>query len=251
MSFDQIAAEQEATQSLVKLLEQARRCQLLYERAQMAFPEPLKRLLSMNGSSAAVAVMRKELTIPAPQAPPEPSAAKSDWLWIPQESATPTSVTLAILRAAKAPIPAREVVAKVMEILPDVPRGSVNNIGTRLDAKLINRTENGWQIINPEGTGSLHEGYLWGPREFFHKSELAVHRRAAILHILSFFPGGLQPRQILEQLRKCAWVHAPVNKDLLKADLEILDHHDEKIRRVGNSGKWELVPAKESMKLST
>jgi hypothetical protein len=248
MSFDQITAEQEATQSLVKLLEQARRCQLLYERAQMAFPEPLKRLLSMNGA-ATVAVARREISIPAPQPPPAPTSAKPDWLWIPQESATPTSITLAILRASKTPMPAREVVAKVMDVLPNVPRGSVNNIGTRLNGKSIYRQDSGWQVINPEGAGILHEGYLWGPREFFHKYELAVHRRAAILHILSFFQGGLQPRQLLEQLRKCSWVHAPVNKDLLKADLEILDQN-EKIRRVGNSGKWELAPAKEPVKLN-
>jgi hypothetical protein len=251
MSFDQISAEQEATQGLVKLLEQARRCQLLYERAQMAFPEPLKRLLSMNGTAATVTTAHPDrLTIPAPQAPPAPTGAKSDWLWIPQETATPTAITLAILKAAKAPLPAREVVAKVLDILPEVPRGSVNNIGTRLNGKQIYRTDNGWQLINPDGTGILHEGYLWGPREFFHKYELAVHRRAAILHVLSFFQGGLQPRQILDQLRKCSWVHAPVNKDLLKADFEILDQ-DEKIRRVGNSGKWELAPAKEPMKLNT
>lgn len=125
----------------------------------------------------------------------------------------------------------------------------MNNIGTRLSGKQINRTDSGWQLISPEETGVLHEGYLWGPRAFFHKYELAAHRRLAILHVLSFFNGGLQLRQILEWLRKCNWVHAPVNKDLLKADLEILDR-DEKIRKVGNSGKWELAPAKEPMKLN-
>jgi len=233
----------------MKLLEQARRCQLLYERAQMSFPEPLKRVLGISG--AAAVVRSGNLSIPAPQPPPVPNGAKSEWIWIPQESATPTTVALAVLRAAKAPLVAREVVAQVTEILPNVPRGSVNNIGTRLGGKQIDRTEDGWRLINQDSAAILHEGYLWGPREIFHKYELAVHRRNAILHVLGFFPGGLQPRQILEQLRRCAWVHAPINKDLLKADLEILDEQERKIRRVGNSGKWELAPSKDSMKLDT
>jgi hypothetical protein len=224
--MDQITAEQEATQSLVKLFEHARRTQMLYERAHMALPEPLKRLLGMvspNGAGRG-----SNLTIPPPTPPPAPLSAKPDWIWIEEESATPTTVALAVLRAAKSPLRAKEVVNQVIEILPSVPRGSVNNIGTRLSGKQIDRTE-----------------------EVFHKNELAVHRRYAILHLLGIFYGGLQPRQILEHLRRCTWVHAPVNKDLLKADLEILDRQEKKIRRVGNSGKWELAPAKEAMKLDT
>jgi hypothetical protein len=179
-----------------------------------------------------------------------PPAAKSDWVWIRQEDATPTSIALALLRAAKEPVRARDIVAQVMEILPNVPKGSVNNIGTRLSGKLIGRTEDGWRLISQDSAGMLNEGYLWGPREIFQKYELAAHRRDVILHVLVFFQSGLQSRQLLDQLRHCAWVHAPANKDLLKADLEVLDK-EQKIRRVGNSGKWELAPAKDSMKLDT
>ena len=248
MSMDQITAEQEATQSLVKLFEHARRAQMLYERAHMSLPEPLKRLLGMVSSNG---VGRgSNLTIPPPTPPPTPLSAKSDWIWIEEESATPTTVALAVLRAARSPLRAKEVVNQVIEILPNVPRGSVNNIGTRLSGKQIDRTDEGWRLISQDSAAVRHEGYLWGPREIFHKTELAVHRRHAILHLLGLFPGGLQLRQIVEQLRRCTWVHAPVNKDLLKADLEILEQ-ERKIRKVGGSGKWEIAVAKDSMKLDT
>jgi hypothetical protein len=250
MSIDQITAEQEASESLIKLLQQAKTCQMLYQRAHMSLPEPLKRVLGMNGS--AVAAVTGELTIPALEAPPMPAGAKSDWMWIRQEDATPTSIALATLRAARKPVRARDVIAFVTEVLPNVPRGSINNIGSRLDGKLISRSGGSWSLIHPEKAGVFSEGYLWGPKESFQKNELAAHRRMAILHILRFFEGGLQTTQIVEQLRRCAWVHAPVNKDLLKADLSILDKQ-EKVRRRGNSGKWELAPTKEekAMKLET
>lgn len=241
MSIDQITAEQEALQSLVKLLEQARRCQMLYERAHMSFPEPLKRVLGMSSASGTMSqASSTNLTIPPPDPPPTPQIAKSDWIWIKREDATPTTVALAVLRGAKSPMRARDVVGQVTEILPNVPRGSVNNIGTRLSGTQIERTDEGWRLTNQDSGAVIFEGHLWGPPAIFHKVELAVHRRCAILHLLSFFPGGLQPRQILEQLRRCTWVHAPVNKDLLKADLEILEK-EKKIRKVGNSGKWELT----------
>ena len=250
MSIDQITAEQEALQSLMKLLEQAKRCQLLYQRAHMSLPEPLRRVLGMSGNGTGAAPPPSGVNIPAPPTPPAPVGVKPDWIWIPQESATPTSVLLALLRASKAPIRAKEAIAEVQEILPNVSRGTINNIASRLGGKKIDRNKDGWRLINPESSGILHERYLWGPREFFQHYELAVHRRNAILYLLGFFQSGLQSGQILEQLRNCEWVHAPMNKDLLKADLEELDK-EEKIRRRGNSGKWELVPTQDAMKLDT
>ena len=81
-------------------------------------------------------------------------------------------------------------------------------------------------------------GICGGPREIFQKSEIAGHRRDAILHVLSNFDSGLQTRQLVEQLGRCSWVHAPVNKDLIKTDLEMLAELG-KVRRRGNSKKWE------------
>jgi len=173
-----------------------------------------------------------------------PNGAKSDWVWISQESATPTNILLALLRASKAPIRAREVIAQVHEIQPAVLRGSINNIGSRLGGKTIGRTKDGWRLINPDAAGIIHAGYLWGPREILFKTELAAHRREAILHVLGFFQSGLQLRQILEQLKRCPWVRAPLSKDLLKADLELLNEA-KKIRKRGKSGKWEIVSTDE------
>jgi hypothetical protein len=42
-------------------------------------------------------------------------------------------------------------------------------------------------------------------------------------------------------LRRCAWVVAPINKDLLKDDIAILLAQG-RIRRRGNTKKWELAP---------
>ncbi len=136
---------------------------------------------------------------------------------------------------------AKDVVAAITRILPSVHRGSIANIGARLEGKVINRTDDGWTLIDTAKAGVLHAGMLWGPPEIFQKTELAAHRREAILHLLAAQPSGLQIVQIVEQLLGCPWVHAPVNKDLLKADMEEL-RKDGKVRRVGNSKKWELAP---------
>lgn len=238
MSNDQINAELQAMQSLIRLMDQARECERLYGRARMSLPEPLKRLLAVNGTGNNVS---GPPAIPAPPQPPMPTEAKSDWIHVQEKDATPTSIALAILRGSKEPIRAKEIVARVTAILPNVVRGSINNIGSRLEeSRLIDRTEEGWTLAKIESAGVIHEGNLWGPREIFQKSELAAHRRDAILHILNNFESGLQSRQILEQLNRCSWVHAPINKDLLKADLEVL-FSEGKVRRRGNSKKWEGI----------
>ena len=79
--------------------------------------------------------------VPAPQKPPMPPGAKSDWIYIQEKDATPTSIALAILHGSKEPIRAKEMVEKVTAILPNVLRGSINNIGSRLkESRLIDRT---------------------------------------------------------------------------------------------------------------
>jgi hypothetical protein len=69
---------------------------------------------------------------------------------------------------------------------------------------------------------------------------MAAHRREAILHILQTFRSGLQTVQIVERLREFAWVKAPVNKDLLKGDMDVLVGEG-KVRHSGNSKKWVLA----------
>lgn len=240
MNTDQISAEEEAVQSLMELLAHAKKCKGLYDRAHMALPEPLKRVLgmNMNGSGRSTGVRPQISPIERSSRPPE---AAEDWIAIEAKEATPTGIVLAILRASKEPIRSRDVVARVTEILSETLGGSIANIGSRLEGKLIRRTHDGWTLINPEKAGVLHNGLLWGPMEVFGKAELAAHRREAIMHLLDAFPGGLQIVQITDQLRGCSWVHAPTNKDLVKADMEILAKAG-KVRRRGNSKKWEIAP---------
>lgn len=88
----------------------------------------------------------------------------------------------------------------------------------------------------------LFEGRLWGPANIFQKYEIADHRREAILWLLQKFPGQ-QIVQIVERLQDCEWVRAPKNKDLVKADMQILEK-DGLVERRGNTRKWQLVEGK-------
>lgn len=239
MSTDPIAAEREAFESMSKLLEQAEECRRLFERANLTFPETLKRVLGMNGTSRTAV----RLYIPPIERNSRPPEALDNWLSISVKEAMPTSIVKAALRAANEPIPARKMVDIVTSILP-VPAGTVYNVGPRLEAsKLILRSKQGWLLISKEQGGVLHDGFLWGPEGIFEKTEIAAHRREAILHLLQCNRSGLQVAQLVEHLQSCKWVHAPVNKDLLKGDIEEL-RKDGKVRRVGNSKKWEASDEK-------
>ena len=76
------------------------------------------------------------------------------------------------------------------DLLPNVPRGSISNIGTRLFGDLIEKTDDGWKLLKPERAGIIQDGMLWGPPVIFGKEELAAQRRDAILHVLKLFPSG-------------------------------------------------------------
>jgi hypothetical protein len=203
----------------------------------MTLPEPLKRMLglSSNGNKKIVA------TVPPPQRPPAPAEAKSDWICIDAKDAYPTNLALAVLRRNDKPTKAKEVVAGVTSIRPDVRRGSVNNLGTRLDKKAISRTKAGWTLINPETAPILENGLIWGPPAIFNKQELAAHRREAVLHLIQTFRTGLLTSQIIEQLENCPWVHAPLSKELVQDDVEFWFEAG-RIKRSGNSKKWVLKP---------
>jgi hypothetical protein len=235
-------AEHEAMRRMAAFLAEAREIQSLYEHAHMAIPEPLKRLFGMHGAAS----QPTSSHIAPPEKPPMPPEAEADWIWISQEYATVTSVVLAVLRAAKGALRAKDVSERVIAILPTVPYGTVANVGSRLNDKEIQRTEDGWKLLHPENAGVIYQGRFWGPPAIFDKFELAAHRRNAVLHILRQFPTGLQTVQILGELQKCnSWVRAPINKDLLKEDMEFLQEKD-KVRRRGNSKKWEVVAGQES-----
>lgn len=230
-------ATAEAYQKFAQALEQLESARKLFESAGEPLPEKLKEFFGLNRngrqSSPSVSIM-------PPHRKATPSEAKNDWLSIRVSEAMATTLVLAVLRRSDKPIPAKQVVELVAQLDPYTTKGVIHNIGTRLDGKSINRSEEGWTLIDPAKAGVLTDGYIWGPKEIFEKQELAAHRREAILLLLKAFPGGLQTVQILDVLRGTSWVHAPATKDLIKGDMELLEANN-KVRRISNSRKWGLV----------
>jgi len=244
MNTDPIQAELEAYASIATVLEQAKKCQDLHARAGLPLPERIQRLLGLITDSGKAGTQRSVAQIPEPQRKKPPKDAGQDWISIVAGGAIVTTVALAILREAGGePLRSRDLGDRVISILPDATTGSLANAGTRLAAEgVIERTDEGWKLLKPERAAVLQDGLLWGPVSIFGKQEIAAHRREAILHVLKYFPTGLQIVQIVERLNECPWVHAPANKDILKLDTQVL-LADRKIKRVGNTKKWQLAPA--------
>jgi hypothetical protein len=233
-------AEQEAYRAIADLLALAERCKELCDRAGLALPEPLKRLLGMNEGTAKLS---RAVVIPPPPVKSRPPGFKDDWISVQLANATPITVVPAILQDRTAGLRATELLAKVAEVLPTVPGGSVVNTLSRLKSVGVIDKANGggWIIKKPEAAAVLYDGMLWGPRSAFQKQEVASHRRDAILYLLGHFSSGLQIVQLVEVLGECDWLHAPVNKDLIKDDMNAL-LNQRKIRRRGTTKKWELAP---------
>ena len=227
-------ATAEAYQKFAKALEELETSRKLFEAAGEPLPEKLKEFFGLhrNGRSSEPSV-----TVMPPPRKHTPDGISDEWISIPVSEATATSLVLAVLRRTGRPLPARDVVDSVAEVSPLITRGSIHNIGTRLNGTLIKRDDDGWSLVDPAKAGLLDSGYLWGPKEMFDKQELAAHRREAILQILRSMPGGLQTVQIVQMLRMTEWVHAPASKDLVKGDMELLEAHH-KVRRISNSRKW-------------
>lgn len=247
MNWDHIQIEEEAYKSVMDILERARLSQQLHERAGLVLPERIQRLLGIasNGNGKSSVAARSTVQIPA-LSHPKPKEATSEWLSINAKDAQATTVALAVLRGEGKPLRAKDVTAKVAAFLPGVTGGTLANAATRLvEDGTIERTEDGWKLLEPILSGVIYEDRLWGIPGILSKQELAAHRRESILHVLKHFDSGLQIVQIVEQLRACSWVHAPVNKDLLKADMQILSK-EKKIRRVGNTKKWTLAHSEKS-----
>jgi hypothetical protein len=244
MTFDQIQTEEQAYESVRELLAAGRKCQELHERAGLALPQRVQWLLGIATmpTAAKAAPPPAVAHIPAPAWPKPPKEAAVDWIAIALAEATVTTVALAILRAKGEPVRSRDLSEGVMNALPNSTSGSVANAGTRLVADgTIERTDDGWKLLDPERAAVLQGELLWGPTGVFVKQEIAAHRREAILHVLRHFPKGLQIVQIVEQLKNCAWLHAPANKDLVKVDMQVL-FAGQKVRRIGNTKKWQLAP---------
>ena len=220
------------------LLKEAGDCATAFQEAGVETPEPLRRMLQEESEE------EESTSTQLPLMPPirredVPELAERNWISIKAEECSPTTVTLGVLRIQSEPIRPRDLNTLVIDILPDVTPGSIANIGTRLGDTVIERGANGWSLMNASMAPLMHDGYLWGPPTLFSKQDLAAHRREALLYVLGHFPTGLQVVQILDQLKRLGWLKAPVNKDLVKEDMLALANEG-KVRRRGNSAKWEL-----------
>lgn len=235
---DRFNLESKAFSSLGALMQQAAECRSLFEAARLPLPEPLRRMLGDQSPEPSAPVAK--MTLLPPEHPPRPAHWESSWIWLAVSSLTATSLVCGLLREAKAPLSPKEILAKCEEMGIDAVKGSIANIGTRLSAGAspkISRGNGAWALVDPSRAPVLHAGHAWGPPEIFDKQELAAHRRDGVIHLLKASDDGYQIVQITKILRQCDWVHAPVTKDLIKVDLQMLQA-DGKAKRVGNSGKW-------------
>lgn len=243
MMDDRFGAEEQAFRSLSELYASARRTKELFETAGLPLPDALKRIIGMNEATAKDS---QRIVIPPPEVRSRPQGVGPGWIAVDIADSTPLTIVPAVLRKQASPIRNKDLVANVTELLPQVASGSVTNTLSRLKAPgIIDRVDDGWVLAKPESAAVIHDGKLWGPSSVFQKTEIASHRRAVIVYLLGRFPSGLQALQITEHLHSCEWLHAPVNKDLVKMDLQALVE-DKKIRRRGNTKKYELAPEREA-----
>jgi len=128
----------------------------------------------------------------------------------------------------------------VRKLKPDVVDGSIYNLLARYRGTFLLQTDDGWKLGDPESAAVIYNGAAWGPPRVFQKYELAAHRREIILHLLKLHPGGLMTMQIVNLLEGSNHCKAPINKYLLKADMEILQKA-RRVKRISNSRKWELA----------
>jgi hypothetical protein len=232
-----LKAELEASRSLVELLELADRTRQLYQSARIPLPDALRRLLGSGVGGDELAAV-----IPQPSLPPSPPEADADWSWIPLTDGAPTSLIKAILRGQNEGMRSKDLYERIRSFGARSSLGSVSNAAVKLQEQgVLERSDDGsWKLLKSEAAGIIHEGHLWGPKNTFRPQELAAHRRGAILYVLRINPGGLQLAQITDQLRRMDWIRAPINKDLVKGDMDWL-LGERKVRRITNSRKWVLA----------
>ncbi len=235
-----LAKEIRALESLSKLMKAAEECRNLFDEAGMDYPEPLRRVLGQIKPEDAAGATRT-IQIPPPPVS-RPTGVGDGWIYVPKDALTPQTVVLGVLRDAAAPMPVGQIVSEVSANECDANDGSIANIGTRLQRLgIIERTDDGWRLLDKSKAPLLNGKYAWGPAEgVFMKQEVAARRREAIVYVLGLFPSGLMNMQIVEQLEACAWLKTPLSKDLVKMDLEDLKAAG-RVKRVGNTNKWVLA----------
>jgi hypothetical protein len=239
-NLSKFEAEHKAVESLSNLYAIAAECKKLHEAAGLSLPGTLLRIFSdqkIASSSRTPVIM-----IPGIERDQIPKEANDDWISIHVSAATPTTLAMALLRKASHPLRPKELVDLVEKVIPAVSSGTVYNLGFRLEKEgTLLKRDDGWTLAKPEIAPLLSDDLLWGPKEAFAKPDIAAHRREAIIHILRMDRSGLQIVQLVAKLHDCAWLKAPINKDLVKADMEVMEKEG-MVRQRGNSRKWEVVP---------
>lgn len=237
---ESLLKQAEAAKSFIKLIDAAIECRRLYQDAGMKLPEPLVRLLGEAVTDEPPSGHHARMVVPPPPRPPAPPEADEKWLWVENGSVLATNLVLATLRRADGPMQASAIIEAIHRIDPTVSKGTISNIGTRLDGKLFARSPDGWALLPGIDTPIIHGDYTWGPYSVFEPHEIAAYRRAGLVHVLRTHSDGLQVVQLVKVWNEnCPWKNVPpVTKDLIKVDLQVLS--DDKIVRKmgGHSGKW-------------
>jgi len=250
MLLDSLQSRIAANESFTLLMKQAVECAKFYEKAGLDYPDELRAILDprqhpahanghkRNGQGLGAHSLPAEML----QRPdPVPPGIDPEWISVPVDKASAGGLMLAMLRAASTPVRPRDILRFLSQHLPETVQGTISNLGTRLSAEgVIERDEDGWKLLKPELAGGIIGGRLWGPLEAMGRTEVAEHRRAAILHILHNEKSGLQTVQLVERLRTYPWMKAQASKDLLKLDMQLLSKEG-KVRHSGNSKKWVLT----------
>lgn len=238
MNIELEARALEAIQALVRQAEVSRN---LCDEAGMDYPAPLRRILGIDSVNGNAGGLGQPIIGPPPYHV-RPPGAPGDWLAVPVDSMSAQTGVLAVLRHKGRPVPVKSVIAEFARLGIEANPGSIANVGTRLVANgVINRSkEDGWSLVDPSTAPILAGQHVWGQSELFTKQELAARRREAIRYLLQRFVDGLQNLQILNRLKELDWLRTPLNKDLVKADMEEMQQAG-LIRRLGNSKKWALV----------
>jgi hypothetical protein len=241
-------AEIKAASAYIRLLQEAEECRRLYSEAAIALPEPLKRML--GDEKKVPGTGGKQLEFPTLLTKPDrgratPPGVGEKWISIEAAHASPSTIALSIMRSLGEPIKAVQLALLVANYAPDSVQGTVFNMLTRNQTRgLVEETREGWKLIREEDGGILDGDYIWAHPKNLMQSDLALHRREAILLILRQHPNQTA-MQITRSLQSWDWVQAPASKDLIKADLSVLETRGLIKRREDTRG-WEIVNDQEA-----
>lgn len=229
----------EAHRSWADILERCDKARSLFQRAGETVPEELKALVGNTPASP--------MHSPHPIfRPPSPPNAGDDWIWIGIEDAATTTIMLAILGLSEQPLTVKDIRDKIVALEgnnSEIVMGSVYNAAQRMITNqiLIRDEEGRLTSKQPDKIAVIYEGRLWGPVSIFQMAEQAAHRRNAEVFLLRKSQAGLLQSQMVAMLRNPDVLNpaVPMNKDLIKGDFEVMN--GKRVRRIGNSKKWEAI----------